>query len=220
MKKEDEYVDYLLSKLVHGGHLVDEKLALDFLSNKERTIGPLIKLVKSDRYWYIRDEIKSLAPLTALHLLSFTREKSAFDAIVYTIYNYRKEFGSLVSQLAYLLANFGEGFYKEISNMLFDDRLEYWVKEPIAVALVIISKSDTSNTNGDLLKNTIDLFKNIITDEKNKEIKSVLVGVLADLKDPSLLDFPFRSSSEATSPAAAPSIVKLRMAPRCDVSGP
>lgn len=189
MKKEGDYVDYLLSKLVQGGHMVDEKLALDFLSNKERTIGPLIKLVKSDHYWYNRDEIKSLAPLTALHILSLTKEKSAFDAIVYTIYNYREEFGSLVSQIPYLLANFGEGFYKEISDMLLDANLEYWIKESIAAALVIIAKSDTSNIDGNLLKNTIDLFKNITTHEKNKETKSVLVGVLADLKDPSLMDF-------------------------------
>lgn len=190
MKKEDDYVDYLLSKLVYGGYKVDEKLAQDFLSIKERTIGPLIKLVKSDRYWHSRDEIKSLAPFTALHILSLTREKSAFDAIVYAIYNYGEEFGNRASQIAYLLANFGEEYYKEISDMLLDDRLEYWIKEPIAVALVIIAKSDTANNNGNLVKITIDLFKNTITDkEKNKETKSVLVGVLADLRDPSLIDF-------------------------------
>ncbi len=187
--KKDDYVDYLLNKLINSGYRVDVKLAQDFLSIKERTIEPLIKLVKIDQYWFSRDEKKNIAPLTALHLLSLTRDKSAFDAIVYAIYNYGEVFGDWVSEIANLLSNFGEEFYEEISSMLFDDRLRYWIKEPIAIALVIIAKSDTKNTNGDLLKSTINLFKNIITKEKDRETKSILAGVLADLKDPSLMDF-------------------------------
>jgi len=195
MNESHEHVDFLLNKLIHSGREVNEKLAQDFLSIKDQTIGHLIQIVKSDVYWHSKNEQESIAPITALHILSLIKDKSSFDVIVYALYNYYEEMDDWVIMIPYLLANFGIEYYENLSELLLESKAKYWIKECIAIALVIISKSDISKEDGDdtrvdYTQRTIELLKKIITTkETDRESKSLLARVLADLKDPSSRDF-------------------------------
>lgn len=184
--KEIEHVDYLLNKVIRSGANVNEKLAQDILSVKDQALAPLIHIVKSKRYWYSKDENERFAPLTAIHLLSITKETIALEAIIYAIYNYREEIGDWFSEMSFLLANFGIQSFDRISELLFDNDLEYWIKEPIAKALIIIAKL---NDDIDIQKKTIDILKNAISLETDRTTKSFLVMLLTDLKDISSKNF-------------------------------
>ncbi|MER5175136.1 MAG: hypothetical protein ABJB76_06570 [Candidatus Nitrosocosmicus sp.] len=61
--------------------------------------------------------------MTALHLLSLTRENNALEAIIYAIYNYREEIDEWFSVMSFLLANFGKDSFETISELLFDNSL-------------------------------------------------------------------------------------------------
>ncbi len=184
--KEIEHVDYLLNKVIHSGPNVNEKLAQDILSVKDQALAPLIHIVKSKRYWHSKDENESFAPLTAIHLLSITKETVALEAIIYAIYNYREEIDDWFSVMSFLLANFGIQSFDRISELLFDNDLEYWIKEPIAKALIIIAKL---NNDIDIQKKIIDILKNVISLETDRTTKSFLVMLLTDLKDISSKNF-------------------------------
>lgn len=184
--KEIEHLDYLLNKVIHSGPNVNEKLAQDILSVKDHALAPLIHIVKSKRYWHSKDENESFAPLTAIHLLSITKETVALEAIIYAIYNYREEIDDWFSVMSFLLANFGIQSFDRISELLFDNDLEYWIKEPIAKALIIIAKL---NNNIDIQKKIIDILKNVISLETDRTTKSFLVMLLTDLKDISSKSF-------------------------------
>ena len=184
--KETEHVDYLLNKLIHFGPDVNEKLAQDILSVKDQALASLIHMVKSKRYWHSKDENERIAPLTAIHLLSATKETTALEAIIYAIYNYHEEIGDWFSVMPSLLANFGIQSFDRISTLLFENDLEYWIKEPIAKALIIIAKLDNDFS---IQKKTIDILKNAISLEKDRTTKSFLVMLLTDLKDISSKNF-------------------------------
>ncbi len=184
--KEIEHLDYLLNKVIHSGPNVNEKLAQDILSVKDQALAPLIYIVKSKRYWHSKDENESFAPLTAIHLLSITKETVALEAIIYAIYNYREEIDDWFSVMSFLLANFGIQSFDRISELLFDNDLEYWIKEPIAKALIIIAKL---NNDIDIQKKIIDILKNVISLETDRTTKSFLVMLLTDLKDISSKNF-------------------------------
>lgn len=184
--KEIEHLDYLLNKVIHSGPNVNEKLAQDILSVKDHALAPLIHIVKSKRYWHSKDENESFAPLTAIHLLSITKETVALEAIIYAIYNYREEIDDWFSVMSFLLANFGIQSFDRISELLFDNDLEYWIKEPIAKALIIIAKL---NNDIDIQKKIIDILKNVISLETDRTTKSFLVMLLTDLKDISSKSF-------------------------------
>lgn len=121
--KEDEYIDHLIYKLIHCGWDLNVKQAQDILSVKERALAPLINIIKNKRYWFSKDINESVAPLTALHLLSLTRENNALEAIIYAIYNYREEIDEWFSVMSFLLANFGKDSFETISELLFDNSL-------------------------------------------------------------------------------------------------
>jgi hypothetical protein len=89
--KKDEHLDYLIYKLIHSGMDLNVKLATDILSVKDQTLAPLINIVKNKHYWFSKDKNECIAPLTALHILSLTRENIALEAIIYAIYNYREQ---------------------------------------------------------------------------------------------------------------------------------
>ncbi|HEY6536209.1 MAG TPA: SEC-C domain-containing protein [Candidatus Nitrosocosmicus sp.] len=184
--KETEHLDYLLYKLIHSGTDINEKLAQDFLSVKVQALATLIHIVKGKRYWHSKDENERIAPLTAMHLLSATKEPAALEAIIYAIHNYREEIRDWFSVISSLLANFGTQSFDRISTLLFENDLEYWIKEPIAKALIIISKLDNDVT---IQKKTIDILKNAISLEKDRTTKSFLVMLLTDLKDNSSKNF-------------------------------
>jgi hypothetical protein len=184
--KESEHVDYLLNKVIHSGANVNEKLAQDILSVKDQVLAPLIHIVKSKRYWHSKDENERFAPLTAIHLLSITKETVALEAIIYAIYNYREEIDDWFSAMSFLLASFGIQSFDRISELLFDNDLEYWIKEPVAKALIIIAKL---NNDIDIQKKTIDILKNVISLETDRTTKSFLVMLLTDLKDISSKNF-------------------------------
>jgi hypothetical protein len=184
--KETEHVDYLLNKLIHSGMNINEKLAQDILSEKVHALPSLIHIVKSKRYWHSKDENERIAPLTAIHLLSVTKETAALEAIIYAIHNYREEIGDWFSVMSSLLANFGIQSFDRISPLLFENDLEYWIKEPIAKALIIIAKLD----NNLVIQNKIiDILKNAISLETDRTTKSFLVMLLTDLKDISSKNF-------------------------------
>lgn len=184
--KEIEDIDYLLNKVIHSGANVNEKLAQDILSVKDQALAPLIHIVKSKRYWHSKDENERFAPLTAIHLLSITKESVALEATIYAIYNYREEIDDWFSVMSFLLANFGIQSFDRISELLFDNDLGYWIKEPIAKALIIIAKL---NNDIDIQKKTIDILKNVISLETDLTTKSFLVMLLTDLKDISSKNF-------------------------------
>ncbi len=184
--KETEHIDYLLNKLIYSGMNVNEKLAQDILSVKDQALPSLIHIVKSKRYWHSKDENERIAPLTAIHLLSITKETTALEAIIYTIHNYREDIGDWFSVMSSLLANFGTQSFDRISTLLFENDLEYWIKEPIAKALIIISKLDNDVA---IQKKTIDILKNVISLETDRTTKSFLVMLLTDLKNISSKSF-------------------------------
>ncbi len=124
--------------------------------------------------------------MTALYLLSLTKESISLEALIYAIYNYREEIGDWFNEISFLLANFGKESFERISKLLFDKNLEYWIKEPIARALIIIAKSDSDS---DMQKKTIYILKTVISLETDITTKSFLVFLLADLKDPSSINF-------------------------------
>ncbi|MDN5845125.1 MAG: SEC-C domain-containing protein [Candidatus Nitrosocosmicus sp.] len=195
MNVDDGHVDYLLNRLVHSGLEINEKLAQDFLALKDQVIDPLIQIVKNENYWHSSNDQERIAPITALHILSLIKDKSSFDAIVYALCNYDDELDDLVMMLPYLLANFGIAYYEDLAELLLDFKVKYWIKEYIAIALVIISKSYISKDDGDdsrvyYTQGTMELLKKIITTkETDRKSKSLLTRVLADLKDPSSQDF-------------------------------
>jgi hypothetical protein len=196
MNVDDSHVDYLLNRLVHSGLEINEKLAQDFLALKDQAIDPLIEIVKNEDYWRSNNGQESMAPITALHILSLIKDKSSFDAIVYALYNYDEELDGLVMMIPYLLANFGITYYENLAELLLDFKVKYWIKEYIAIALVIISKSyvgkedDGNDTRVNYTQRTIELLKKIITTkETDRKFKSLLIRVLAHLKDPSSQDF-------------------------------
>jgi hypothetical protein len=184
--KETEHVDYLLNKLIHSGTNINEKLAQDILSVKVQALTTLIHVVKSKRYWHSKDENERIAPLTAMHLLSITKETAALEAIIYAIHNYREEIGDWFSVMSSLLANFGIQSFDRISTLLFEHDLECWIKEPIAKALILIAKLDNDVA---IQKKTIDILKNAISLETDRTTKSFLVMLLTDLKDISSKNF-------------------------------
>jgi hypothetical protein len=184
--KKDEHLDYLIYKLIHSGMDLNVKLATDILSVKDQTLAPLINIVKNKHYWFSKDKNECIAPLTALHILSLTRENIALEAIIYAIYNYREQINDWFSVMPFLLANFGKESFERISQLLFDNSLEYLIKTSIAETLIIIAKS---SNDIDIQKKTIDILKNAISLEKDRTAKSFLVRCLADLKDPTSIDF-------------------------------
>ncbi len=195
MNIDNAHVDYLLNKLVHSGIEIDEKLAQDFLAIKDQAIDPLIQIVKNEDYWHSNNEQERITTITTLHILSLIKDESCFDAIVYVLYNYDEELDDMVMLIPYLLANFDIEYYENLAELLLDFNVKYWIKEYIAIALVIISKSylnkeDGVDTGVNYTQRTIELLKKIITSkETDRKSKSLLARVLADLKDPSSRDF-------------------------------
>jgi hypothetical protein len=205
MSESKDYTDFLLNKLIHSGFKINEKLARDFLSVKVQTTSHLVQIAKNDDYWHSNNVQERIAPITALHILSLIKDKSCLDTIVYAFSNYYEELDDWGIMIPYLLANFGIEYYESLSELLLDTRTKPWTKECIAITLVIISKSDigkevvndntsSSSSNSSNTVNytqrTIELLKRIITaKETDRDLKGGLVRILADLKDPSSLDF-------------------------------
>lgn len=160
---------------------VDVKLPSEVLARKEETLPILIELVKDRKYWIASEESESWAPITAMHLLSLSKDKQALDALIYVLYNYSEELGDwLTEDMASLLAYFGTDAFDKLVNAVLDKRLDQWSRNAAARAMMVIA--DKSGDEG-LRRRAIECLKEAITNERHLETRSWLVSELSEMKD-------------------------------------
>jgi predicted RNA-binding protein with TRAM domain len=174
--------------VIAAGERVSGEAAQRILDRKAEALPYLIKVVKGDRYWTSEDEDESWAPITAMHLLSLTREEEALEAIIYAVYNHSEELGDwLAEDVASLFAYFGEERLDRVAALVSDRNLDPFAKD--AAARAMIAMAEKSNNRGPLMKSAADRLRNAISVEKDRMAASLLALDLAETKDRDSLPF-------------------------------
>lgn len=165
---------------------VDEELPSQVLARKEEMLPSLVEMVKDRKYWVTSNENESWAPITAIHLLSLTKDKQALDALVYVLYNYSEELGDWQDDMASLLSYFGIDAFDSLVTAVLDRTLDQWSRNAAARAMMVVAdKSGEEN----LRTRTIECMKEAIRNEKHLETRSWLVSEFSEMKDRDSLPF-------------------------------
>lgn len=183
-----ESIDALIKRdIIDAGDRVSKEAALKVLDRKAEALPYLIEMVKGGRYWHTDDENESWVPLTALHLLSLTREREALEAIIYAIYHYTEELGDwLTEDVASLLAYFGEAQFNRIATLVSDNKLDPFARDAAAMAIVVIAEKSGKEA---LRKAAIECLRNAISTEKDRTARTLLAIDLAETRDRGSLPF-------------------------------
>lgn len=160
---------------------VDEKLPSEVLARKEEILPGLVELVEERKYWDTSDENEGWAPITAIHLLSLTKDKLALDALIYVMYNYSDELGDwLTEDMPSLLSYFGVDAFDSLATVVLDRTLNQWSRDAAARGMMVIAEK---SGNDGLRKRAIECLKEAINSERRLETRSWLVSVFSEMKD-------------------------------------
>ena len=184
----------LLDKIIKANwREVNEELVSEVLAKKQEMVPFLADLVKDKQYWNVSG-YDSWAPITAIHLLSLSKEKQALDALIYVLCKYPEELGDwLTEDMPSLLSYFGVDAFESLKNIILDRRVYQWSRNAAARAIMVVAdKSGDKN----LRAQAIECLKEAIRNEKDFEARSFFVFELSEMKDGYCLPF-FKSLFDA-----------------------
>ena len=176
----------LIEKFARFGPHTDIDTINQILSRKKEALPYIAKIAQDDDYWYSEDgEYASWTPVSALHLLSVIGGKEAINAFlnsVKTNYDYTGDW--ITEDMPTILANFGVEGFDEIQEMLFDNKVDPFVRSGAARALFSISEKYPNAR-----EKSIQALRDTISSENNDIARSCFMYDLVHFKDHDSLPF-------------------------------
>jgi len=176
----------LIEKFTRFGPHTNIDTINQILSRKKEALPYIAKIAQEDEYWYSQDgEYASWTPVCALHLLSVMGGKEAINAFLNSIkinFDYTGDW--ITEEMPSILANFGIERFDEITDMLFDNKVDPFVRAGAAKALFLISEKYP-----DAREKSIQALRDVISSESNDIARSCFMFDLVHFKDPGSLPF-------------------------------
>jgi len=176
----------LIEKFVRFGPHTDLETINQILSRKKEALTFIAKIAQDDEYWYSQDgEYASWTPVCALYLLSVIGGKEAINAFLNSIKTNYDDTGDWITEdMPAILANFGIEGFDEIKKMLFDKKVDPFVRAGAARALFLISEKYP-----DTRDKSIQALRDAISSESNDIARSCFMYDLVHFKDRDSLPF-------------------------------
>ena len=174
----------MISTLESDGIHTDEKTVCGILDMGEESFHILARLATDDEYWNDLDGGR-LVPICAIHLLAKMKHYGAHLAINTAIMGHYEETDDwLTEDMPYVLAHMGVGAIPTLTALMRYDGADMFVRGGAANALIMIAVD-----NPEVKPGIVASIKDAARNEADIEMRTVLVNVLLDLKDPDLYGY-------------------------------
>ena len=177
----------LIERFVHLGPNTEFNIIEQLLSRKAEALPYIIEIARDDKYWFPEDdgEYSSWTPVCALHLLSVIGGPEAINAFIKSVkINYDDTGDWITEDMPAILANFGIEGFDDIQDMLFDKKVDPFVRTGAARALFLISEKYPETR-----EKSIKALRDAISSENNDIARSCFMYDLVHFKDHDTLPF-------------------------------
>jgi hypothetical protein len=176
----------LIERFARLGPNTDFNIIKQILSRKDESLPYIIDIAQDDKYWFPDDgEYSSWTPVCALHLLSVIGGPEAINAFLNSIKKNYDDTGDWITEdMPAILANFGIDAFDEIREMLFDKKVDPFVRAGAARGLFLISEKYPNARD-----KSIQALKDAISSENNDIARSCFMYDLVHFKDHDSLPF-------------------------------
>jgi hypothetical protein len=176
----------LIERFARLGPNTDFNIIKQILSRKYESLPYIIDIAQDDKYWFPDDgEYSSWTPVCALHLLSVIGGPEAINAFLNSIKKNYDDTGDWITEdMPAILANFGIDAFDEIREMLFDKKVDPFVRAGAARGLFLISEKYPNARD-----KSIQALKDAISSENNDIARSCFMYDLVHFKDHDSLPF-------------------------------
>ena len=156
------------------------------LNRKEKLIPLLINLLNTDEIWDTSlKKYSEWTPISIIHILSVMGGKEAFDAVKNAILIYYDETGDWITEdMPVVMATFGPQMFDGLTEMIKDTTVDNFIRAGIARSLLQISAKFS-----EIRKKSLEVIKEVISKEKDKQVISLLTDELVEFKDKGSLSF-------------------------------
>lgn len=174
----------MISMLESDGIHTDEKTVRGILEMGEESFQLLARLATDDEYWDDPD-VNWDAPICAIHILAKMKHYRAHLAINTAILkHYEKTEDWLTEDMPYVLEHMGVGGIPTMTALMRYDGADMYMRGSAANALIMLAMDNPEAKPG-----IVESIKDAAQNEADITMRTMLVDVLLDLKDPDLYGY-------------------------------
>lgn len=169
----------LIKKFLDSNLMVDKEVVKEIVE-RDDTHKYLLDIMKDDKYW----DDYTWTQIHVFFILGLKRDDKAFEILEYTITHRVEEMDDWITEdLPSILFSFGIKYFDNIKKIAFNTSLDMFVRIAALESLCAFGV-----VNNRLINEVAILCKQVLREEKNKEIVALVLPNMAEVMDEELFE--------------------------------